>query len=81
MSKKTKEKAVELVLPVLAYGSKGDAVKAVQSLLQGYGYKVGITGSFGEGTRTVLQKAQKAWGLPETGKTDEETWKALLGIR
>jgi peptidoglycan hydrolase-like protein with peptidoglycan-binding domain len=66
---------------VLAYGHKGEAVKALQILLNGYGHKVGTTGNFGSGTREVLQKAQEAAGIPMTGKADEATWKALLGIR
>ena len=76
-----KNAEVSVTLPVLAYGHKGEAVKALQILLKGYGHKVGTTGNFGSGTREVLQKAQEAAGIPMTGKADEATWKALLGIR
>ena len=80
---KLEKKAAEIVipLPVLSYGSKGETVKALQILLKANGYKLGTTGNFGSGTKSVLQKAQSDLGLPATGKTDEETWKALLGIR
>ena len=78
------EKKVEqivITLPVLAYGSKGETVKAMQILLKAMDNRLGTTGNFGSGTKSVLQKAQTALGLPATGKTDEQTWKALLGIR
>ena len=78
------EKKVEqivITLPVLAYGSKGETVKAMQILLKAMDNRLGTTGNFGNGTKNVLQKAQTALGLPATGKTDEQTWKALLGIR
>lgn len=74
-----KKNTVTLTLPVLSYGSKGEAVKAVQDLLKGAGYKLGATGKFGAGTQSVLEKAQQAWQIPVTGKTDVQTWKALLG--
>ena len=74
-------KKFTLDLPVLAKGSKGEIVKAVQILLKGYGYKLGATGSFGEGTQKRLKEAQEAWGIPQTGKTDRETWEALLGLK
>lgn len=75
-----KKNVVTVTLPVLHYGSKGETVKAMQNLLKGAGYKLGATGSFGAGTKSVLEKAQRTWGIPVTGKTDGETWKALLGI-
>lgn len=80
---KLEKKAAETVitLPILSYGSKGNAVKTIQILLKGNGYKLGTTGNFGSGTKNILQKAQSDLGLPATGKTDEQTWKALLGIR
>jgi peptidoglycan hydrolase-like protein with peptidoglycan-binding domain len=76
-----KKNTVTLPLPVLSYGSKGETVKAVQDLLKGAGYKVGATGKFGAGTQSILENAQLAWQIPVTGKTDGETWKALLGIK
>ena len=69
---KLEKKAGEIVitLPVLAYGSKGETVEVMQTLLKAAGYKVGTTGNFGSGTEIVLLKAQSALGLPATGKTD-----------
>ena len=80
---KLEKKAEEvcLTLPVFSYGSKGSGVKTVQQLLKATGYQLGATGNFGSSTKSVLQKAQADLGVPVTGKTDEETWKALLGIR
>lgn len=75
-----KAAVVELILPVLSYGSKSETVKAMQILLKGNGYQLGATGNFGSGTKGVVQKAQRAFNIPETGKADEKTWKALLGI-
>jgi N-acetylmuramoyl-L-alanine amidase len=71
---------VEVCLPVLSTGSKGASVSTLQCLLKHGNFQVGITGNFGNGTKGALQKAQKAYGLPQTGKTDAETWKALLGL-
>ena len=75
-----KKNTVSLTLPVLSFGSKGETVKALQRLLKGAGYKLGTTGKFGAGTKSVLEKAQRTRGIPVTGKTDGETWKSLLGI-
>lgn len=80
-AQKAESKTVSVTLPVLAYGRKGDdSVKAMQALLKGYGYKIGPTGNYGEGTKKAVEAAQKDYGLPVTGKCDEATWKKLLGI-
>lgn len=76
-----KEKTVSVTLPVLSYGRKNDpAVKTVQALLKGYGYKVNPTGNFGKGTKAAVEAAQEDHGLPVTGKIDEVTWTTLLGV-
>ena len=75
-----KIQTVVLNLPVLKYGSSSPTVKALQILLKGNGYKLGTTGNFGSGTRGIVEKAQADLGIPVTGKVDEKTWKALLGL-
>ena len=74
-----KEKSVTVTFPVLSYGRKNDpAVKVMQALLKGFGYKVNPTGNFGESTKDAVIAAQEYFGLPVTGKMDEATWKLLL---
>lgn len=78
---KKKEATVTVTFPVLSYGRKNDPdVKTMQALLKGYGYKVGPTGNFGKSTKAVVEAFQEANGLPTTGKMDEATWNALLGV-
>lgn len=77
-----KEKTVTVTFPVLSYGRKNDpAVKTMQALLKGYGYKVGPTGNFGKSTEAAVEAFQETNGLPTTGTMDEATWKALLSIK
>lgn len=71
---------VSVTLPVLSKGSKGESVKSVQMLLAGWGYKVGVTGNFGNGTKKAVEAAQVANDLPVTGVCNAETWCALLRI-
>lgn len=78
---KKKKATVTVTFPVLSYGRKSDpAVKTMQALLKGYGYKVGPTGNFGKSTKAAVEAFQEANGLPTTGKMDEVTWVALLGV-
>lgn len=79
---KKKEATVTVTFPVLSYGRKSDpAVKTMQALLKGYGYKVGPTGNYGKSTKAAVEAFQEANGLPTTGKMDEATWVALLGVK
>ena len=73
-------KTVSVKIPVLQCGSKGDSVRALQCLLHVHYDNLGITGNFGNGTKTMLEKFQKAQGLAVTGKTDANTWNKLLGV-
>ena len=75
-----KKNVVTVILPVLSIGSKGEAVKALQSLLKGRGYALNVTGNFGKGTKARLQQAQTDRNLMATGEADRKTWTALLGI-
>lgn len=80
-TQKTEAKTVSVTLPVLSQGSKGDSVKALQTILKGMGYSIGTTGNYGPGTKSTVEKAQKAYNLPVTGVCDAATWKALLGTK
>ncbi len=67
----------------LSKGSKGNAVKALQTLLIGYGYscgKAGVDGSFGGDTLAAVKKYQKAKGLSVDGIVGTKTWGALLDV-
>ena len=72
-----------LELKVLRKGSKGNTVKAMQTLLIGYGYfcgGYGADGSFGSGTESALRSYQQAKGLGVDGICGPKTWAKLLGI-
>lgn len=72
-----------LQFPVLRKGSKGKSVKALQILLEGYGFscgKWGADGDFGSATESALKAFQKERGLTQNGQTGEEVWRILLGM-
>lgn len=67
---------------LLVNGSKGDDVKAVQSVLISKGYSCGSAGAdgiFGSGTLAAVKAFQKAKGLSVDGKVGEKTTQALGG--
>ena len=74
--------SMEVTLPKLCSGSEGDAVKALQAILRGYGYKLDgdASGKFGRHTMFALRLYQNKQGLPITGETDLATWTSLLGL-
>lgn len=81
-TKKT-EDVCTLGLKVLRKGSKGNTVKAMQTLLIGYGYfcgGYGADGDFGSGTDSALRSFQKAKGLGVDGICGPKTWAKLLGV-
>ena len=76
--------AYTVALPPLEKGSVGAPVRALQILLIGSGYPCGAWGAdgeFGSATEKALLGFQAAAGLPMTGKTNLDTWCALLGQR
>lgn len=79
-SKSTKG-VVDVDVPVLKKGSKGDSVKALQTLLIGYGFpcgKSGADGSFGAATYIAVRDYQKANGLSVDGSVGAKTWNKLI---
>lgn len=71
-----------VTLPVLKSGSKGGKVKALQAMLKGNGYGLGIwgvDGDFGAATVQAVKKYQKKNGLTADGIVGKATWAKLLG--
>ena len=66
--------------PVLKIGSKGDAVKTAQRLLNQKGANPPVVedGQFGPKTATAVKAFQKANGIKQTGNVATQTWAALL---
>lgn len=65
-------------LPVLQYGAKGEAVRALQALLNAHGAKLTIDGSFGPATRAAVRQYQKSKGLTIDGSCGPQTWGSLI---
>lgn len=65
---------------VLEFGSAGNAVKALQALLNCHGQHLEIDGIFGNLTQTALTIFQDNKGLdPPDGVCTFEVWSALIG--
>ena len=80
-SKPSDDKDATVLLPTLKKGDKGDKVKELQKKLLALGYKLpkyGADGSFGNETKSAVEKFQRDWGIPVSGIVDEETWERLL---
>lgn len=78
----TNEEECSVNVKKLSRGSKGNAVKAMQLLLIGYGYGCGSDGAdgiFGTNTLAAVKKYQKAKGLTVDGIAGTQTWGSLLG--
>jgi peptidoglycan DL-endopeptidase CwlO len=63
--------------PLLAYGSRGPAVRTAQTLLCRHRFTVPVTGIFGTITQRQVRRFQAARGLATTGKIGLGTWAAL----
>lgn len=71
-------------MPHLRLGSKGEAVKELQSKLNGFRAKLGlrpipVEGTFGPKTQATVKEFQKLWGIDAQGNVGEVTWRRLLG--
>jgi peptidoglycan hydrolase-like protein with peptidoglycan-binding domain len=61
--------------PVLRLGSSGDAVRQLQSALQGLGHDPGaIDGQFGSRTEAAVKAFQRAQGIAVDGVVGDITW-------
>ena len=69
-------------LETLKKGCEGDNVKALQTLLIGYGYdcgRHGADGDFGADTDRAVRVFQKGAGLTVDGGVGKNTWTKRLG--
>ena len=69
---------------MLRKGSEGADVKALQTLLVGYGYscgRYGADGDFGSATEKAVKAYQKANGLDVDGIVGPASWGKLLGAK
>lgn len=64
-------------LPVLKYGSKGDAVKEAQRLLNEHGYDLKVDGIYGKATETAVLKFQLKNNIKVDGIIGKDTWNCL----
>jgi peptidoglycan hydrolase-like protein with peptidoglycan-binding domain len=67
----------ELVV-TLQPGARGDAVKAVQTLLNDNGAALGVDGIFGPSTRDAVVNVERTNDFHVDGIVDDEVWKLLL---
>lgn len=67
-------------LPLVQYGSKGSAVKALQKMLRNKGYELAVDGDFGKNTLTKTKNFQKSEGLAQDGRCGKKTWAKIFGF-
>lgn len=65
-------------MPYIKKGSKGDAVKKLQEMLNDKGYKLTVDGDFGSKTDAAVRAYQKANHLTVDGEVGEKTWGELF---
>lgn len=76
--------SVTVSLPILRKGSKGEAVKTLQRLLNAFGFTdasekaLAVDGSFGNATTYALKNYQDQNKLEVDGICGANTWKSLL---
>lgn len=72
-------KTATVTLQVLEKGCVGDSVKALQILLNGYGFNCGkVDGDFGANTLAAVKSYQRSVKLTADGSVGPATWSALL---
>ena len=74
------QKMLDMKLPVLKKGAKGDTVRAMQILLNGNGASLETDSSFGGATQRALKAYQEAVDLEPDGSCGRKTWEKLLGL-
>ena len=73
-------KYITMEIPVLKRGMKGEAVRALQAQLVGYGYPITVDGSFGPKTEEAVKQYQREHGLKEDGSVGRKTRSKMLGL-
>jgi peptidoglycan hydrolase-like protein with peptidoglycan-binding domain len=79
----TNTEVCEVEIKVLKKGAKGNEVRAMQTLLIGYGFSCGSSGadgSFGPATDKAVRAYQAARGIGVDGSCGPKTWAKLLGV-
>ncbi len=76
-SKKASNGAV-VTLPILVRNSRGESVRALQSLLNLHGATLSVDGSYGPATEKAVKAFQTKNGLAVDGKCGPATWGAIL---
>lgn len=71
-------KTVSVNLPILKRGSRGEAVRSLQTLLNAKGASLEADGSFGPATDKALREFQESRDLDIDGSCGAETWTALI---
>lgn len=74
----THEELSEECFEVVEYGSSGNAVKALQALLNCNGQHLEVDGIFGSLTQTSLIIYQDLVQLPANGVADIRVWESLI---
>lgn len=74
----TAKKVVSITLPILKRGSRGEAARSLQTLLNAKGAEINVDGSFGPATDKALREFQESRDLEIDGSCGAETWTALL---
>lgn len=69
--------AATAACPVLQRGANGDAVRTLQTLLNGRGFACGVDGDFGPGTEAAVKQFQQSASLSADGVVSAQTWAAL----
>ena len=67
-------------LPILQRGARGEAVRAMQTLLCLRLERIDVDGSFGPETERVLKQFQQTKRLAQDGSCGPLTWAALIGV-
>ena len=65
--------------PKLRQGSRGTAVRTLQSQLNARGASIAVDGSFGPATNSAVRALQRAAGIGVDGVVGPKTWNALYG--
>lgn len=71
-------KTVSINLPIIKRGSRGEAVRSLQTLLNAKGASLEADGSFGPATDKALREFKESRGLDIDGSCGVETWTTLL---
>jgi len=66
------------VWPIVSQGAKGTRVRAIQYLLNHWGFKVGVDGDFGSATAAKVKDFQRNQHIDPTGIVGDMTWPRLI---